>query len=288
MSIEKGTLYIVATPIGNLGDLSARAVAVLSAVDVIAAEDTRHSAILLRHFGITTRCMALHEHNEREQLVRLLARLREGEAVALISDAGTPLVSDPGYHLVAEAVAQGIVVRPLPGPSALLAALSVAGLPTDRFVFEGFLPARSGARRQRLATLAADTRTLVLYESPHRIQATLDDLVAEFGAQRRVVLCRELTKLHETVLAETLASLVVRVAGDENQRRGEMVLIVHGATPRACEGDAESERVLRILLDDLPLKQAAALAAQITGEKRNRLYQQALALLAERTPFASE
>ncbi len=286
MSIEKGTLYIVATPIGNLGDLSARAVSVLSAVDVIAAEDTRHSAILLRHFGIDTRCMALHEHNEREQLVRLLTRLRGGEAVALISDAGTPLVSDPGYHLVAEAVAQGVVVRPLPGPSALLAALSVAGLPTDRFVFEGFLPARSGARRQRLATLATDTRTLVLYESPHRIQATLDDLVAEFGAQRRVALCRELTKLHETVLAETLAGLAARVAGDENQRRGEMVLIVHGATPRASEGDVESERVLRILLDDLPLKQAAALAAQITGEKKNRLYQQALALSAERTPLA--
>lgn len=281
MSIEKGTLYIVATPIGNLGDMSSRAVSVLSAVDVIAAEDTRHSATLLRHFGITTPCIALHEHNEREQLARLLERLHADESVALISDAGTPLVSDPGYHLVSEAVAQGLTVRPLPGASALLAALSVAGLPTDRFVFEGFLPAKSGARCQRLAALASDTRTLVLYESPHRIQATLADMVTEFGGTRRAVLCRELTKLHETVLSHTLDELVVRVATDENQRRGEIVLVVQGAAPRAYESDAESERVLGILLKAVPLKQAAALAAQITGEKKNRLYQQALTLMGK-------
>lgn len=284
MSIEKGSLYVVATPIGNLGDMSPRAVSVLSSVDLIAAEDTRHSAILLRHFGITTPCVALHEHNEREQLPRLLERLAAEQSLALISDAGTPLVSDPGYHLVSAAVARGVSVHPLPGPSALVAALSVAGLPTDRFLFEGFLPAKAGARRQRLVALSEQTATLVLYESPHRIQATLADMVEALGGQRRAALCRELTKLHETVLNDTLANLAGRVAADGNQRRGEIVLVVAGAAERANTSEAESERVLRILLAAMPLKQAAAVAAQLTGEKKNRLYQLALALSKGEAP----
>lgn len=278
MSIEKGTLYVVATPIGNLGDMSPRAIDVLSKVALVVAEDTRHSMPMLRHFGVHTPCAALHEHNEREVTGQLIQRLQSGEALALISDAGTPLLSDPGFHLVRTAAAQGVHVVPVPGPSALLAALSVAGLPTDRFVFEGFLPARAGARRQRLDALASEPRTLVFYESPHRIVEALQDMVAVLGGTRPAVLCRELTKRYETVIRDSLAGLAQRVAADVDQRRGELVLLVHGAVPAPETVDAEALRVLRILLAELPVKQAAALAAQITGQKKNSLYQAALGL----------
>ncbi|MEJ2345094.1 MAG: 16S rRNA (cytidine(1402)-2'-O)-methyltransferase [Gammaproteobacteria bacterium] len=276
--MDQGTLYVVATPIGNLDDMSPRAVRILSSVDRIAAEDTRHSRPLLQHFGIHTPMSALHEHNEREQAPRLLTALEGGESVALISDAGTPLISDPGYHLVRMARARGIAVVPVPGPSALMAALSAAGLPTDRFVFEGFLPSKAAARRGRLQALARETRTLVFFESPHRISSALEDMVAVFGPQRQAVLARELTKAFETVRGDSLQRLADWVCDDANQRRGELVLLVHGAEEAPADGHRESERVLELLLEELPVKQAASLAARITGAGRNDLYRRALEL----------
>lgn len=268
-------LYVVATPIGNLGDMVPRAVEMLQSAALIAAEDTRHSRRLLEHFGIRTRCVAYHDHSTPADLDALLAVLRRGESLALISDAGTPLVSDPGYRLVDAAWREGFAVVPVPGPCAAIAALSAAGLPTDRFVFEGFLPARSAARRARLAELAHEPRTLVFYEAPHRLLDTLDDLLAELGGERLVVLARELTKLHETIHRAPLAGLRDWVAADANQQRGECVLLVHGfEAPAGFDGEAE--RVLRTLLDELPLKQAAALAARLTGRKKNELYELAL------------
>jgi 16S rRNA (cytidine1402-2'-O)-methyltransferase len=275
---ETSALYVVATPIGNLGDMSQRAVEVLQQVDLIAAEDTRHSARLLQHFSVTTPCVALHEHNEREQSSRLLQRLANGENVAIIADAGTPLLSDPGFHLVQQARRQGIRVVPIPGPSALVAALSVSGLPTDCFKFAGFLPARSAARRQRMAELAQEPCTLVFYESPHRILESLADMITELGAEREAVLARELTKTFETVRGGQLADLQHFVEQDPHQQKGEMVLLVAGAPAREEEIDVEAERVLSILLEELPVKQAAALAARITGVKKNRLYQHALTM----------
>lgn len=279
MEVQRGTLYIVATPIGNLGDMTPRAIRVLMAVDVIAAEDTRHSAPLLQHFGIQTPLLAYHDHNERQVRDALLARLDKGESIALISDAGTPLISDPGYHLVRGARHAGIPVVAVPGTCAFVAALSVAGLPTDRFVFEGFLAAKSAARRARLQTLAADSRTLVFYESTHRILDTLRDMAAVFGDARHAVLCRELTKRFETVLDDTLAGLVRRLGEDENQQRGEFVVLVQGAEA-AHEGELAPDtlRTLAILLRELPLKQAVALTAEISGERRNRLYDVAMQL----------
>jgi 16S rRNA (cytidine1402-2'-O)-methyltransferase len=268
-----GKLWVVATPIGNLEDLAPRAQAVLRAVDLIAAEDTRHSAALLRHFGIATRCVALHEHNEREASGDLVRRMHEGAQIALISDAGTPLISDPGFRLVRAARAAGISVSPLPGPCAAIAALSVAGLASDRFVFEGFLPAKSAARRAHLQTLCGETRTLIFYESSHRIVETLADMAQVLGGERVVVLARELTKLFETVLHGTLAELVARVASDANQQRGEFVLLVAGV---AEEGDAarlaEGRRVFELLRSELPPSRAAKLAAEITGASRKVLY----------------
>ncbi len=277
--VESGSLYIVATPIGNLGDLSPRAVEVLNGVDLIACEDTRHSARLMQHFGIQTPCVAYHEHNERQMCHKLVARLQGGEAVALVSDAGTPLVSDPGYQLVHRAREAGCVVVAVPGPVALIAALSVSGLPSDRFVFEGFLPPKPTARRQRLQMLAGDVRTLIFYESTHRIEASLADMADVLGGERRAVVARELTKRFETVRSDTLAGLVEWLAADANQRRGEFVVLVHGAEPlQESAVDAEAQRVVRLLLAELPLKQAAALAAKITGLKKNALYQYALTL----------
>lgn len=272
-------MYVVATPIGNLGDLSPRAVEVLQGVDRIAAEDTRHSRRLLQAFTITTPCVALHEHNEREQVPRLVARLEQGESLALISDAGTPLVSDPGFMLVRAAHRAGIRVLAVPGPSALLAALSVSGLPTDRFVFEGFLPPRAPARRERLARLAAETRTLVFYEAPHRISATLADMITVIGGEREAAIARELTKLHETVRAATLQELAAWLEAEPGQRRGEFVVMLAGAAPaRDAHGQRELERILSCLLAALPLKQAVAVARELTGERRNRLYELAVAL----------
>lgn len=273
MSIEAGILYIVATPIGNLGDLSARALEVLQTVDRIAAEDTRHSAALLRHFAIDTPMFALHEHNERQKAEQVLDALRRGESLALISDAGTPLISDPGYFLVREAHAAAIKVVPVPGPSALIAALSASGLATDRFCFEGFLPAKAGARRKALEALKGETRTLAFYESPHRIEESLADMVAIFGAERRATLARELTKTFETIRHASLGELVEWVAADANQRKGEFVLLLEGASESGTtEVDAEACRIAQILQQELPLKQAAALAASISGEKKNALY----------------
>ena len=279
MSFKKGSLYIVATPIGNMGDMTERAQQTLSDVDVIAVEDTRRSGQLLRHFEISTPMMAVHEHNERQICDSLLSRIEKGESIALISDAGTPLLSDPGYFLVNQARERGINVIPIPGVSAVITALSVAGLPTDRFIFEGFLPAKSAARQQKLEKLKEDVRTIIFYEAPHRIVEMLKDCQTVFGAERKVVIARELTKTFETVHGDTLKNLIPWVESDENQKKGEFVVLLHGAAAREDTGvDAESERILLILLKNLPVKQAAALAASITGLKKNALYQHALNL----------
>jgi len=279
VSNQKGSLYIVATPIGNLGDISQRAISTLQSVDLIAAEDTRHSAKLLQYLAIDTPCVAFHEHNEREKTGKLVEKLLGGESIALISDAGTPLLSDPGYHLVRAAHEQEIPVVPIPGASALLGALVAAGLPTDRFVFEGFLPSKKVARGKHLAGLKHETGTLVFYEAPHRILATLQDMAEVFGEDREVVLARELTKTYETIRRDTLGNLVEWVAQDSNQQRGEIVLVVAGARPQAdAELTPEVQRILSVLLAQLPVKQAASITAEITGQKKNRLYEAALKL----------
>jgi 16S rRNA (cytidine1402-2'-O)-methyltransferase len=268
----RGTLYVVATPIGNLGDLSPRALDALKSVAAVCAEDTRHTRQLLAHYGVEKPLLALHEHNEDEVAGKLVARLLGGDALALVSDAGTPLVSDPGYRLVRAARAAGIKVSPLPGPCAFVAALSVAGLPSDRFVFEGFLPAKAGARRERLAKLASEPRTLVFYESAHRIAEALDDCVAAFGEARRAVLARELTKLFETVLDGALAELRAKVAADPNQRKGEFVLLVQGVGDDADAKAIEGRRLYAKLAEHLPPSTAAKLAAEISGAPRKSLY----------------
>lgn len=273
MNVKQGRLWIVATPIGNLEDLSPRAAAVLRDVALVAAEDTRHSAPLLARVGSRARTLALHEHNEREQASRIVETLREGHDVAVVADAGTPLVSDPGYRLVRAAREAGIEVSPIPGPCAAIAALSVAGLASDRFVFEGFLPARAAARRQRLGVLVAEPRTLIFYESSHRIVDMLGDLVALFGADRPAVVARELTKLFETVLSSPLAGLLARVEADANQQRGEFVVLVAGAVGEEADATlAEGRRVFALLRDELPPARAAKLAAAITGAPRKQLY----------------
>ena len=269
---QAGALYVVATPIGNLGDLTARARAVLGAVDAICAEDTRHTRQLLGALGIERPLLALHEHNEAEMAWKLVERLKAGDRLALVSDAGTPLVSDPGYRLVRDVRAAGLRVIPLPGACAAIAALSVAGLPSDRFCFEGFLPAKASGRRERLTALAREPRTLVFYESSHRIEECLADLVAIFGPEREAVLARELTKLFETVLGDTLADLAERVAADENQRKGEFVLVVRG-----CEDDGEArliegQRIYAKLAEHLKPSLAAKLAADLSGAPRKALY----------------
>jgi len=277
-SVQPGSLYVVATPIGNLDDISARALRILREVALIAAEDTRHSVRLLQHFGIETPLAACHEHNERDQGGRFLARLQAGEDVALISDAGTPLISDPGYHLVRQARAAGIAVVPVPGACALIAALSAAGLPSDRFIFEGFLPAKAAGRRARLEQVREEPRTLIFYEAPHRILECLEDMREVFGDDRPALLARELTKTFETLQGLPLAELCEWVAADSNQQRGECVVLVAGW--QAPEGEeavsAEALRVLDLLLSEMPLKRAAALAAEITGVRKNVLYQVAL------------
>ncbi len=277
VSIEQGVLYVVATPLGNLGDFSARAQETLAGVTLIAAEDTRHSAKLLRHFGITTPLIALHEHNERERSTELIARLQRGDALALISDAGTPLISDPGYTLVRAAHAARIRVCPVPGPSALIAALSAAGLPSDRFVFEGFLPPRAAARRTQLATVQHEQRTLIFYEAPHRLLDCLNDMCTVFGAEREAVLAREITKLFETIRHDSLQGLCDFVSADPQQQQGECVILVRG-TPAPHDAGHDHETLLRTLLTELPVKQAARLAAALSGAKKNDLYDLALRL----------
>lgn len=274
-----GVLYVVATPIGNLGDWSLRAVDTLKAVHLIAAEDTRHSARLMQHFDIATSLVALHDHNEGTKVESLLAELQEGHDIALISDAGTPLISDPGYRLVAAAQVAGVRVVPVPGACAAIAALSVAGIPSDRFVFEGFLPAKSVARCERLADLAAETRTLIFYEAPHRIVESLADMVAVIGPERRVTLAREISKAFETIRQLPLGAMSEWVQSDPDQQRGEIVLVLEGASPDKQNDDwREADRILGLLLAELPVKQAASLAAGITGLKKNALYERALAL----------
>jgi 16S rRNA (cytidine1402-2'-O)-methyltransferase len=272
MSAQPGTLHVVATPIGNLADLTPRAQEVLRTVAAICAEDTRRSGQLLSHFGIDKPLVALHEHNEDALAQRIVARLRGGDSLALVSDAGTPLVSDPGYRLVRAARAAGVRVSPVPGACAAIAALSVAGLPSDRFSFEGFLPAKASARRERLARLAGEPRTLVFYESAHRIVHSLADCRAAFGDARAAVLARELTKLFETVLDGSLAQLQAQVEADDNQRKGEFVLVVQGAGDDADAQLAEGRRVYTTLSAHLPPSTAAKLAAEITGAPRKALY----------------
>ena len=272
VTLMAGVLHIVATPIGNLGDLSPRALDILKSVAAICAEDTRHTRQLLAHYGVEQPLLALHQHNEDELAARLVVRLQAGDSLALVSDAGTPLVSDPGFRLVRAARAAGIRVSPLPGPCAFIAALSVAGLPSDRFVFEGFLPAKAAARRERLASLASEPRTLAFYESSHRIGETLEDMRIAFGAQRPAVLARELTKLFETVLDGTLEALCERVAADADQRRGEFVVLVQGAGEDADARVAEGRRLYARLREHLPPSTAAKLAADLSGAPRKALY----------------
>ena len=274
-----GTLYVVATPIGNLQDISLRAIEVLKKVDRVAAEDTRHAMQLLNHFSINKPTLSLHEFNERERVGVLLAYLQQGESVALVSDAGTPLISDPGFLVVREAKAVGIPVVPVPGPCAAITALSVSGLATDRFIFEGFLPAKEEARRQRLTLLRHERRTLIFYEAPHRLLDTLQSMSTVFGSQRKAVVARELTKVHESVLAMDLAALIAWFTSHPDQQRGEIVILVTGAEEEKQHAkEVIPKEALAILLEELPLKQAVALASKITGERKNVLYELALSM----------
>ncbi|MDP4023211.1 16S rRNA (cytidine(1402)-2'-O)-methyltransferase [Methylobacterium sp. NEAU 140] len=275
-------LHIVATPIGNLRDVTIRALATLAAADAVLAEDTRVTRTLLAHYGITTPLVAYHEHSGETVRERVVARLREGEALALVSDAGTPLVSDPGYKLVQAAIEAGIAITPVPGPSAVTTALVAAGLPTDRFFFEGFLPQKAGARRNRLEALAGVPGTLVLFESPHRLPEMLADAAAVLGPERPAAVTRELTKLYETVRRDTLGSLADRFGG-EGPPKGEIVVVIGAApaTERATDGDAALDAALRAALERHSIKDAASLVADETGQPRRLVYARALALARE-------
>lgn len=282
----QGRLDVIATPIGNLEDLSARARATLAQADLVAAEDTRHTAQLLAAIGVSRTLVSLHEHNERSRVAQLLAALQQGRHIALVSDAGTPLLSDPGFALVRAAAAAGVEVRAIPGPCALIAALSVAALPTDRFVFEGFLPAHARERRAAIARLAREARTLVFFEAPHRILATLEDLAALFGSQRQAAIARELTKVHESVYRGSLAELIDAARADANIARGEITVVVAGTAPaQASAADQELlVRALELLLKELPPARAAAIAAQLTGATRREAYALALRLHRSASP----
>jgi 16S rRNA (cytidine1402-2'-O)-methyltransferase len=280
-----GTLFVVATPIGNLEDLSPRARQTLANVDLIAAEDTRHTGRLLSHFGIKTPLLAMHDHNEEEIAEKLVADLAAGISVALVSDAGTPLVSDPGYRLVKSAHRAGIVVSPIVGASAITAAISVAGLPSNRFCFEGFLPAKKKARGDALARLASEPRTMIFYESVHRVAETTNDLVDAFGGDRQIFVGRELTKLHEQCVRTDLQSAAAMLADGQIPLRGEFVLIVEGCS--AATGplvEISTEHLLQVLTEALPGRQAVAIAASLSGQGKNDLYRQMLALNADKNP----
>lgn len=273
-------LYIIATPIGNLGDITQRALDTLRDVDRICAEDTRNTRKLLTHFGIQGDLQALHDHNERQKIAQIKNWLDAGENIALVSDAGTPLISDPGYHLVSELGAEGYKIVPIPGASAIISALSIAGLPTDRFSFEGFLPAKSAGRNKALLANVKEERTQVYYESSHRIVATIEAMTSIYGEQRKVVLARELTKMFEQIYRGDLAGLLEWISLDPMHQKGEFVLMVDGH-----EEDAESDEItsstedlLKVLLEELPVKQAAGIAAKITGKKKNDLYKKAMLL----------
>jgi 16S rRNA (cytidine1402-2'-O)-methyltransferase len=283
VSAAQGRIDVVATPIGNLADLSPRARDSLAVASVVAAEDTRHTGTLLQALGLSRPLVSLHEHNERQRIDELLARLGRGETIALVSDAGTPLVSDPGYALISAALAAGHAVRCIPGPSAVLAALSIAGLPTDRFCFEGFLPAKGGARRERCQRLAGEARTMVFFEAPHRIVDTLGDLAEACGPGRRAAVCRELSKTFETVYRGTLAELLDIAGKDANFARGEITLVLEGApVANDAPDDAFVRRALQLLKAELPPSRAAAVVAQLTGRRKSDLY--ALAVGGDAAP----
>ena len=273
-----GTLFVIATPIGHLQDLSLRAIETLKIVDLILAEDTRHSKRLLNAYQINTKMMACHEHNERDQINFIVESLSQGQDMALISDAGTPLISDPGFVLIRALRQAGIQIIPIPGSCALIAALSVSGFPTDRFVFEGFLPAKQQARLTHLQTLVKEPRTLIFYESVHRIRASIEDMASVFSNGRALFLAREMTKTYETYLQGSIESVLQRIKAEPSQEKGEFVVIVHGFEQVAAAGlPSEAITVLGILMAELPLKQAAQLTAKITGCKKNQLYDYALA-----------
>jgi 16S rRNA (cytidine1402-2'-O)-methyltransferase len=275
-------LYVVATPIGNFGDMSQRAVEVLKNVDLIAAEDTRHSQRLLHFFDIKTPAMAYHDHSDKRALHRIGKCLADGGSVALVSDAGTPLISDPGYRLVRYVQDAGFALYPLPGPCAAIAALSVSGLPTDRFLFEGFLPARDGARINRLSALSAESVTLIFYEAPHRLEESLRSMLQVFGPEREAVLAREITKVFETIRRGSLAALAEFVSADSNQQKGEIVLIVAGKPKGEAEISADVSALLLRLSRELPAKQAAAVVADYTGLRKKQLYEHLLSVKQER------
>ena len=274
------SLYIVATPIGNLADISKRALDVLGSVDIILAEDTRHSKRLLNHYGISTRLKSCHEHNEASQVDWVQSQLDQGLSLALISDAGTPLISDPGFVLVRALRSNGYSVLTVPGASSIIAALSVSGLPTDGFVYDGFLPSKPGPRQKALTEYLTQTRTVVLLESSHRIEACINDIVNELGAKRQIVIARELTKRFETVLAGEASEVLEMMRSDDDQTRGEFVLMLAGAEP-VSDSESQVLPMLRVLLPELPVKQAASMAAKMTGLRKNDVYQMALELKKE-------
>lgn len=280
---KKGVLYVVATPIGNLGDLTERARQVLSQAAVIAAEDTRHTGRLLQHFGVAAPLLSLHDYNEARRADDILRRLAQGADVALVSDAGTPLISDPGYAVTHAAIAAGYQVVPIPGACAAIAALAASGLPTDRFAFEGFLPAKTGARRDHLGELQSESRTLIFYEAPHRLAVTLKDMAEQFGDVRQAVVARELTKQYESFYRGALSELAERAARDADMTRGEIVIVVAGAAPENLSSSFDLTRLLRALLEELPASQAAKIAARATGEKRAAVYELALRLANKRS-----
>ncbi len=278
---KAGTLFVVATPIGNLGDLSLRAQKVLSDVDLVLAEDTRHSKRLFNHYGISTKLRSCHEHNEMELVDSVFKLLESGQDIALISDAGTPLISDPGFVLVRALRERNCLINAVPGPSSIIAALSVAGLPTDRFIYEGFLPSKTGARKLQFETYDDETRTIVLLESSHRIVASLEDIVLVLGAQRRVVIARELTKKFETVLDGSAAEVLATLKQDPDQTKGEFVLMLEGKAVSADVTLSELKRIMQTLLQELPLKQASHLAAKLTGGRKNDAYDLGLQMKKE-------
>ncbi len=282
MSNQVGTLYIVATPIGNLEDISARALRVLQQVDLIAAEDTRHSNQLLAHFGIAAKLLSYHDFNERECEKNLLAQLLAGKNIALISDAGTPLINDPGYRLVKSAHLHGIKVVPVPGPSALICALSAGGLPTDKFVFEGYPPERHTARIRYLQSLRSEKRTIVVYETPHRIAGFIKDAVAVFGPDRHATIARELTKKFESITISTLQDLLISIQDGKIPQKGEFVVLIEGAAEGQNDTVFDLEMILGLLLAELPLRKAAAITSQITGINKNELYDLGLRLQAKK------
>ncbi|GLX87347.1 ribosomal RNA small subunit methyltransferase I [Thalassotalea loyana] len=276
--VEAGQLYVVSTPIGNLADMTERAIGVLAQVDIIACEDTRHTQRLLNHFAISNKTISLHDHNERQRQDYFLQLLQEGKSIALVSDAGTPLISDPGFHIVSFLREHDIRIVPVPGACAAISALSVAGLPTDRFTFEGFLPSKSGARQKTLAALANEERTMVFYDAPRRAIDTVADIVEVLGGERRVVMARELTKTFETVYSDSAQNLLDWLNEDPNQLKGEMVLIIAGKPKDNTGISPEIAKTLEILLEELPPKKACAVAAKIYGVKKNTLYDFALTL----------